>query len=774
MSETAGRGSKRPAAGDEAGPSCGRRERNKKDAVRIVGCQLHRITRNHDHLDRIRDAVVRTHRATTQASELLNLHVRRLLEANLPLPPGLFGGNWAKQAWVAVSSGRGHVDTELRATRDLQLQLQGDNSPPLVASGRGSDQLFKAAADQFVSTAKTGLWFHFRKRVRSVVDCRMALSDAEYNALDTAGRKAFKARKLRVAYDVCRIDTEDYKSTDESGDRALVDAMRAWLELDSIAAWNGKPLEYHAKASPLRFVRPTWRMLQELKSQGRKGFSLLPLRRCLTPKYATIDTKALRMICGLGVSTRTKEMNEAAATKRQKLDLEDPEYGKRAAKGTPEELSEGHWEAWDAVFDFSKALRKELCGLFPKNRRELYFGFSMATDGVGVSLKFTLPEKQVGKQDKHLKEMPTRGLWAIDQLKHLCRAKSPVLPKDGSPQSVAAMLDQQIGAIQAIGVDPGKTEIAVAADPAIASQSRKIRTVRYTAAQRRFETAHYRFLFTGSVAKRDLKAAERRRKKEERPPNPKKSPNESRHDLQSKYDQFRSAAEGHASFVKKPDAVSAMEHTLASTDAKSSSVDGFGAYVAARAAVLQPLLEHYEQLHHRKLRWRGRCEGESSVAKFIERLKGMRREGKEHLVVAWGAWGMTAGRPGQVANKGKAPCLGVGLMKRVAKELVVVKTPEHMTSQTCCRCGDHCGRHSKVEFNRVNDHPHWRCHEIRGLRLCENSECRKPLNRDANAAVNIGTNFMRLYCGMSPIASMDTEDAELTALQAEELQEETD
>jgi transposase len=112
-------------------------------------------------------------------------------------------------------------------------------------------------------------------------------------------------------------------------------------------------------------------------------------------------------------------------------------------------------------------------------------------------------------------------------------------------------------------------------------------------------------------------------------------------------------------------------------------------------------------------------------------------------------------------------------MKRVAKVLPVVKTPEHMTSQTCCRCGGHCGRHHTVEANRLNDHP-WRGgrREIRGLRLCENSECRKPLNRDANAAVNIGTNFLRLYCGLPPIAAMTAEEATLTALQAAEPQEE--
>ena len=48
-----------------------------------------------------------------------------------------------------------------------------------------------------------------------------------------------------------------------------------------------------------------------------------------------------------------------------------------------------------------------------------------------------------------------------------------------------------------------------------------------------------------------------------------------------------------------------------------------------------------------------------------------------------------------------------------------------------------------------------------------------PLNRDANAAVNNGTNFLRLFCGLSPIATMTSEEATLTALQAAEQEEET-
>ena len=88
-----------------------------------------------------------------------------------------------------------------------------------------------------------------------------------------------------------------------------------------------------------------------------------------------------------------------------------------------------------------------------------------------------------------------------------------------------------------------------------------------------------------------------------------------------------------------------------------------------------------------------------------------------------------------------------------------------MTSKTCCRCGGECGRHDAVEANRAFDHG-CRKSEIRGLRLCKHSECRRPLNRDANAAVNIGTNLLLLLHGLPPIASMSAEDAELTLITA--------
>lgn len=72
-------------------------------------------------------------------------------------------------------------------------------------------------------------------------------------------------------------------------------------------------------------------------------------------------------------------------------------------------------------------------------------------------------------------------------------------------------------------------------------------------------------------------------------------------------------------------------------------------------------------------------------------------------MLAYGSWGGVAGRPGQVCNRGHAPCLGVGLRRELSKHFVVAVTPEHHTSKTCCLCGHECGPCDDVDAQRRQD-----------------------------------------------------------------------
>ena len=68
--------------------------------MRTVGCALAKLIADPLHLHKIRDAVATTHKATILASELLNLHVRRTLDADPAADLSCcFSANWVLDAY---------------------------------------------------------------------------------------------------------------------------------------------------------------------------------------------------------------------------------------------------------------------------------------------------------------------------------------------------------------------------------------------------------------------------------------------------------------------------------------------------------------------------------------------------------------------------------------------------------------------------------------------------------------------------------------------------
>lgn len=347
----------------------------RKGETRSIKCQLRKVVRLPTHIDRILDAVERVNEATLLASELLNLHLRRCLDAeDASGIARIFDANWTKQAWIAVSSSRGRVDAPLAASRAAQIALHTDHR---VVDATGVDQIFKAEADKFVATASTNVHLHFRARVERLVRASFHLSKDEFSELSTEERAERGKQLKKIAWDVCRIGGnggEQPKS--DSRFHAWVDGHRRLLGLEDLE-WKTRPIEYHLKANPARFLIASWRILRALEAHGRRGFALLPLRRSLSPGYITIDTWALRRLLRLGTPASTRERTKANALKRQKLAPGDLERQKRAARLSPEAAAPDKWESWDAALDLSAVLRRELCGLTPTN--------SSAADGPQAS-----------------------------------------------------------------------------------------------------------------------------------------------------------------------------------------------------------------------------------------------------------------------------------------------------------------------------------------------------------------------------------------------------
>ena len=72
------------------------------DGIRTVGCSLQKLVPDAGQLDAIRQAVASTHKATILATELLNMHLRRMLAVPGADLSVFFNASWLLNAYNEV------------------------------------------------------------------------------------------------------------------------------------------------------------------------------------------------------------------------------------------------------------------------------------------------------------------------------------------------------------------------------------------------------------------------------------------------------------------------------------------------------------------------------------------------------------------------------------------------------------------------------------------------------------------------------------------------
>lgn len=652
------------------------------DGVRTLGCSLEKLVPDSRHLLALRRAVADTHKATLLATELLNMHLRRMIDDPSADLSCFFDGSWLLNAYNEVTSGKRKVKvvSELRHTLETCM-------PPFEPPDRtGIQQCLLYDARNLATVAATGVWMHFHKRVLSHVRGVFALDDAAYAALSKDVRRNRRLELMQVAADLCRSPDVVHQSPPER--HPWVASERARLGIDAaVGDWTDKPLLYHLKARPHRFLRTMALLSAEKEARGGRAFALYPLRRAYVPRHVRFDQKALRDLLHVGKSDYIKE--RAKKRKRPSEPIADdlglpplqpnvelqavaieadvtiaPEPDRK--RRSKEEMAEENRELFGGILNLRAA------GVA---RRHL-FDFAFTTDGVGARLQMR-SARHHSKQGNALTAMPTRGIWAIDQLKHV------------------SCLEQ----LRVVGVDPGKRELIVGVDM---DDPKNTSTVRYTQQQRL----------------RDLRSR-----------------------------QYADEASR-----EKPGRVKDAEAALAGFHSRSADLESFCAYCRARHDSMDACLAFYADLRHRKRRWKTAIKAQQSEERLFKRLEGIKKKGDpRRLVLAYGSWGLVAGRTGAACNRGNPPCIGVGLMRKLSRRFVVSPTPEAYTSKTCCRCLGPCGPWEEKEAAMRK--------KIRGLRRCTQRDCKfVPLNRDRNGATNIGTNFQRLFEDKAPIRSLSEAD----------------
>ena len=671
-------------------------------------CTLERAVPDAQHVDAIRDAVLRVHKCTFYATELLNLYVRDRIENHSGTGlDAIFSQNWLINAYQAVSTSTRTAKTDERILDVFKQHMQGTQGvqgPAFDMQNRtGLTQALVYECINLAAVGSTNVWMHFQKRVLTYVRSCHAMDEEAYKRLSAQEKTARKMALMQVASDLCQDPALPLKSPEEHHD--FVVEQRALLGMqEAVPNWNGKPILYHLKASPHRFLTIMHKMSTRQLDQGRRAFALFPLRRSHVPGHVRFDKKVLDDLLKLGCRCAAEK-----AKKQKGVDLNAGESSATGASGAssasgpcgrapkrkrddPSLLHEKA-EVFNQVLDLRAA----------RVHRRHHFAFAFTTDGVSLHLNMEVPGKpehasKVSKASKasktsksskdspRLTSMPKRGIHSIDALKAVAKSED----------------------VHVVGIDPGKRELIVAVD---SDDPKNKPCVRYTLQQRQ---RHMRT-------------------------------------VQYSIETSRS----------KPYPVTCAEEDLSLLNSKSPHLEEFAAFASARRASMRDtpsITEFYDHLDHRNRRRKRHIKTQQSEADVINRIAAMHDHAhdKRALVLSYGAWGLTAGRPNMVGNRGNPPVIGVGLMKKLALYFVVSPTPEHYTSKTCVECGGLCGPHPTLKTKLGK--------EIRGLRVCQHEGCGLLQNRDRTGATNIGRQFLRLLEGKGPIRPMTEVELELHRL----------
>lgn len=148
------------------------------DGLRTIGCALKTIIPDKTHLELMQGAVLNVHKATIFASELLNLHIRRLLENDTGADlKECFSANWVLNVYNEVT----HSGRSVKSIRDLcETKLL---MPPFDPPDRcGIQQCLLYDTRNLVTVASSNVWMHFHKRVQSHVKRKFTLPREEFDA----------------------------------------------------------------------------------------------------------------------------------------------------------------------------------------------------------------------------------------------------------------------------------------------------------------------------------------------------------------------------------------------------------------------------------------------------------------------------------------------------------------------------------------------------------------------------------------------------------------
>jgi hypothetical protein len=657
------------------------------DGLGVVRCSFEKAVIEEDVKTDLRTAIRRVHEATIYVTELLNLEIRRQLEAGNDCPDYVFNKNELAHAFQSVVSKNGEFKPHPLFRDAMTCMPHFD-----PVKGTGLTNAMQHVSNNLVAVATNNVKMHFRSRAFRHVKVHHELSKEDYAHLSKEDRQAWKLELYRITDDLCSPSAaHDFTSNERY--HAWIRSEQARFGFDE----DVQPTRLCMERSPAKFVKAMYLMSLDAERVGKRAFSLYPLRHNLVTKFIELDNKTLNEVL--------QAMRNERLSRKRKLKDDDTFSFATVFNFRAANLRQG-WRLANTVSTDGVSLHiKQYKGTpaqVQTQRLKHDEKIKKRTEARLAKAKGEVIEKK--KQTPKVSKpplapcttVPNRGIWAIDQLKHLSRESFHV-----------------------VSLDPGKHELFCAVDSENAGS--KTGVCRYTLRTRRKELRTMQYEKEGKEGKHPL--------------------------LQ----------EG--------------EDMLSMHNSRSASLKTFQAYCRCRRMYLQLALEFYGRLDHRQRRWKRGIKKQQADAWMVKKLSHFQTDNRP-LVLAYGSWGVSAGK---THFKGLPPCIGKGLMKTLAKSFAVVVTPEHYTSKTCYKCDATCDAHPtlhRTKTVRSKDGLTTKTYPIRGLRVCQNEECKQFMNRDRLGAYNIGRNFDRLFRGEAPLRRLTSQEDELNRLKCSLCEEE--
>ena len=689
------------------------------------------------HLEKLQDAVFRMNRIKMLAGELLARHILRCMDPEECEKPALpdFTQTWCRQLFKEVSVVENPKkiegdDPELKRTMEL-LEVEMPFQKP---SRSGLTQMLSAEATVLRTTIKTNIARHFKKRVLSFV--RWTFTDDAYSMLPQE-YTSHKLAMMQIVEDLCRTKDTSLQSPNEFHN--WVEQYRMLFGLDSLLETD--TLNEALEATPERFLPCMKSMNQVREGSGWHTFALLPLTRKFRPGFVVLDIATWQQVLGMPIPDTRKAQCKASLKKRTEerangiyVTPKDINAKKKLARQQEIEerkltkrKREAEYTAANESKDAQKQRKLQEKQARDEKARQLRIAQQAKKDCVIAEkddyfaqfLNIRINPKK-GFHFSH--SIRTDGISARLLFTKTIRASKAVSVRGTVKRGLYAIDTlkhlSRLEDLEVIGVDPGMHDLIHAAGENYLNDPSK--RLRYSSAQRRNDRC-------SNIYAKKMN-------------------------------------------MEKGEVIVSLEQQLSAYNSRSNYPMHLKEYFELRRANMETFYNFYGIHKYRIRRWRTFQKDQKSVATLINSLKAMGTKGKT-TVIAYGAW---ANASSTFNPKSIAPCIGKGLRRRIATELVVADTPEHYTSKTCSKCFHECGAFRELELQRRKEaKSHAKTPEeekrasrltIRSIRRCQNEKCGVILNRDRNAASNIATNFKLLFQGQSPLRKQIATEQQLEKL----------